>query len=76
MPFSTKRKGHHYLLGNVQVYNVRIPVYSLTYQKRLVRMSMVCAGLATKQTKVMICLQHAASILCVNGYEKDLVPSK
>ena len=26
MAFSTKIKGHHHLQGNVQVYNVRIPV--------------------------------------------------
>ena len=27
MAFSTKIKGHHHLQGNVQVYNVRIPVF-------------------------------------------------
>ena len=27
MDFSTKIKGHHHLQGNVQVYNVRIPVF-------------------------------------------------
>ena len=32
MAFSTKIKGNHHLQGNVQVYNVRIPVQSVSSQ--------------------------------------------
>ena len=31
MVFSTKIRGNHHLQGNVQVYNVRIPVFVVFY---------------------------------------------